>query len=110
MQASYPLLPVCPLQQIVGQSLHERYGAFAAREWDSPLHTAPFPEHTNTVGTVIPPVLNWKSRCCVDPWKGIAPVQVPESGERLVTSVVNQRHTVLFSPPQWKFSTSSDSV
>uniref|UniRef100_A0A0V0J6V7 Uncharacterized protein n=1 Tax=Schistocephalus solidus TaxID=70667 RepID=A0A0V0J6V7_SCHSO len=48
--------------------------------------------------THVTKVLNWKQRCTTDPWIGILPQATPSSGDRLVTSAFNQRHTVLFAP------------
>ncbi|KAH9283936.1 hypothetical protein ECG_04816 [Echinococcus granulosus] len=107
IKPNYGLLPLCCSQQNnIDQSTkglpRECYGPFTAIELDSSL-TVPVPEHVKTSQMINPSASNWKGRCSMDPWESIKPIWTPDGGERLVTNVANQRHTVLFSPLQSKF-------
>ncbi|KAL5968794.1 hypothetical protein TSMEX_003512, partial [Taenia solium] len=106
IEPSHRLLSVCCPQQNTDQSTPgpscECYGPFTAIELDSSL-TVPVPGNMKSFRLTIPSVVSWKDRCSMDPWESIKPIWIPDGGERLVTCVVNQRHTVLFSPLQQKF-------
>lgn len=101
IEPNYGLLSVGYPQQNTYQSgpgpSRECYGSFTAIERDS-YRAVPVPGYMQTSQMTIPSVVNWKDRCRMDPWEGLKPIWIPDGGERLVTCVVNQRHTVLFSP------------